>query len=122
VDFDPMKPVRFTTSTGIAGSLRYHGQASYHLVLPTDTAATGRLKADKVDLGKVTATAQITKPFAATVLENEPLAGLAAIGNGVRLDSQPLAGDHTFQCSGSRLVLAMVPSGGLSGTWTFARG
>jgi hypothetical protein len=121
VDFDAMKPVRFTASTGIVGSLRYHGQATYHLVVPTDAAATGRLKADRVDLGRVTATAQITKPFAMTVIEQEPLASLAAIGNGMKLDSQPFAGEHTFQCSATRLVLAMVPSGGLSGTWTFTR-
>jgi hypothetical protein len=121
VDFNPMQPVRFSSSTGIVGALRYHGQATYHLVLPKDNAATGRLKADKVDLGRVTATAQITKPFAMTVFENEPLASMAAIGGGVRLDSQPLAGEHTFECSSTRLVLAMVPGGELSGSWTFTR-
>jgi hypothetical protein len=122
VDFNPMKPVSFTASTGITGSLRYRGQASYHLVLPTDTAAQGQLRADAVDLGSVTATAQITKPFALTVFENEPLASMAAIGNGVSLDSKPLAGEHTFDCSPTRLVLAYVPGGPFTGKWTFARG
>jgi hypothetical protein len=125
LDFNKMAAVVFTASgPGIAGDIRYGGTATYRLKLPAGGGNTGQLVYIDGDLGKIVATARVTKPFQAVVFDHVSVAQLAAgagKAGGVNLDGRPLATDHSFDCSSTTLVLAYLPGGKLSGTWTFAR-
>lgn len=125
LDFNKMAAVVFTASgPGIAGDIRYGGTATYRLKLPAGGGNTGQLVYIDGDLGKIVATARVTKPFQAVVFDHVSVAQLAAgagRAGGVSLDGRPLATDHSFDCSSTTLVLAYLPGGKLSGTWTFAR-
>jgi hypothetical protein len=121
INFTPMKPVRFRAPDGLAGQLRYRGTVSYKLGLPAAGATEGRLRYISGDLSKLTVTARITSPFDVTVFSDESVLGLAAGAGGISVDGQPLATDHTFTCSATRLVLRTVSGQTVSGTWTWAR-
>jgi hypothetical protein len=120
INFTPMKPVKFTVATGLAGTLRYRGTVDYRLGLPPAGATEGQLRYLGGDLSKLTVTARVTSPFDLTVFENESVLGLAAGVGGLSVDGQPLASDHRFTCSATTLVLKTA-DGTVKGTWTFRR-
>jgi len=126
--FDPMQPVTFRTSTGLAGSITYRGGVDYQLSLPPG-AGSGEVNLTGADFSRLRATARITQPFVATVVDNEPLSALVSgvggaggAGAGGALGNQPLSGPHRFTCSADRLVLSLPPGSALTGSWTFSRG
>jgi hypothetical protein len=124
IDFSPMQPVKFTSTLGggMEGQITYTGAVTYRLGLPAEASAQGALTYLGGDLSQLRASARITKPFDLLVIDNASVLGLASDVAGVSLNMQPLAGSHTYECTPSTLVLRPPAGGGLSGTWTFARG
>lgn len=121
IDFSPMKPVLFAASDGLAGDFRYFGKVSYKLGLPNPPADRGVIKYLGGDLSKLFVTARVTKPFKLTAFDHVSVQGLASDVSGISIDTQPLGGDHTYDCTSTTLVLRPPAGGSLTGSWTFAR-
>jgi hypothetical protein len=123
VRLDPMAPLEFTSSAGIAGTLTYAGSVTGKLTMPPAGATSGPWTATSEQWNAVTATIRVTKPFSTTIgpLPLAELAGSAGAGGtgaGGAVDSKPFSAG-TWTCSGNSLTLTQT--GQIAGSWRFAR-
>jgi hypothetical protein len=122
VTFDGMAPVVFETTapTAIAGSYVYSGTASGRVKVPPPGASAGNWDVVSSDsAADITATVQLTSPFALT-LGPLNLAQLASELGGGAIGSSPF-GPGGWTCSGDRMVITPVQGSGVTGTWTLQR-
>jgi len=125
VDFDPMKPVMFTTTVSgaeIKGQYTYAGKATGAVKVPAAAAASGTWQpSGNADWSALTVTVDLTAPVQAQIFDHAKISDFVGAGGGETggsVDAQPLLGAASYTCSGNTLKLT-GPSGG---AWTMQRG
>jgi hypothetical protein len=124
VDFDPMKPIMFTTAVSgaeIKGQYTYAGKATGGVKMPAAGAAAGAWQpSGTADWSALTVTVDLTNPVEARIFDHAKISDFVGAGGGETggtVDAQPLLAASSYTCSGNTLKLT-APSGA---AWTMQR-